>query len=237
MSRSNSSPLLRLQSAEPAPSPTDDASKTSLHGGLMRGPRLLAPSARAALVAAAALLLAALACTWGAGGGGGGAPRYGPAAPTRLGRAAYGPGGRQELRRAPDSPMCRLDYSVKTWDGRLVPVCDVSKCAGRENVTALGRPAAFERRWSAEAEENFMVAFRAKKIGGWLHVRSRAAGWQAAAHAERGCGAAALLAAEGRAWIADCIEYTSFPAFFPVTPSAALMQPPHRRPKSSLLRQ
>lgn len=74
--------------------------------------------------------------------------------------------------------FCRLEYTVKTWDGKNAPVCDPSICAGSEKLKVLHQVPAggLMRRWSAFHESAYMRLFNGNKINGWLKVRY-APGW------------------------------------------------------------
>lgn len=69
--------------------------------------------------------------------------------------------------------FCRLEYTVKTWDGKNAPVCDPSICAGSEKLKVLHQVPAggLMRRWSAFHESAYMRLFNSNKISGWLKVR------------------------------------------------------------------
>lgn len=67
---------------------------------------------------------------------------------------------------------CRLEYTVKTWDGKNALVCDPSLCVGREKLKTL-TTAGNTRRWTAFHESAYMKLFNANKIMGWLKVRVR----------------------------------------------------------------
>lgn len=69
--------------------------------------------------------------------------------------------------------FCRLEYTVKTWDGKNAPVCDPSLCYGSEklNVLANLQQGQNTRRWSAFHESAYMKLFNAKQIDGWLKVK------------------------------------------------------------------
>lgn len=71
--------------------------------------------------------------------------------------------------------FCRLDYTVKTWDGKDVRVCDPSVCVGRDKLKVLDA-AGSPRRWSAFHESAYMKMFNAGKLAGWLKVCGRGAG-------------------------------------------------------------
>jgi hypothetical protein len=148
-----STPLLRLQGAGD-PLPPSDSWLASI-----------GVPAHAALLAAAALLLLSASAVGIKGTGDGGAARSLP-------RAVWGVSGRMGLRRT-DSEVCRLDYSVRTFEGELLPVCDIAKCVGRENITVLSNPAAKERRWSQGSEDALKGALKAKTMGGGLAVSMR----------------------------------------------------------------
>jgi len=65
--------------------------------------------------------------------------------------------------------FCRLEYTVKTWDGHNARVCDPSLCVGREKLKVL-HAAGSTRRWSAFHESAYMRLFNSNKINGWLQV-------------------------------------------------------------------
>lgn len=67
---------------------------------------------------------------------------------------------------------CRLEYTVKTWDGKDALVCDPSICVGREKLKVLQLDAATSatRRWSPFHESAYMRLFNGNKIDGWLKV-------------------------------------------------------------------
>lgn len=66
--------------------------------------------------------------------------------------------------------MCRIEYTVATFDGGRVPVCDPQLCAGREKLRTL-QGIAHTKRWSAYDESQYMELFNSQKIAGWLQVR------------------------------------------------------------------
>lgn len=65
--------------------------------------------------------------------------------------------------------ICRVEYSVATFDGGHAPVCDPKLCAGREKLKILqGIP--HNRRWSAFDENQYMELYNRQQISGWLQV-------------------------------------------------------------------
>lgn len=81
--------------------------------------------------------------------------------------------------------FCRLEYTVKTWDGKNAPVCDPSLCRGSEKLRVMQSvPQGNTRRWSAFHESAYMKLFSAKQIDGWLKVR-RTQGLCVAAYKQR----------------------------------------------------
>lgn len=96
--------------------------------------------------------------------------------------------------------FCRLEYTVKTWDGKNAPVCDPSLCVGSDKLKVLHQlPGGMMRRWSAFHESAYMRLFNGNKINGWLKVRGEgvkhqdvwgggggAVGSEAAAHCPQG---------------------------------------------------
>jgi hypothetical protein len=67
--------------------------------------------------------------------------------------------------------LCRLEYTVKTWDGKNAPVCDPSICVGSEKLKVLHQmPGGMMRRWSSFHESAYMRLFNGNKINGWLKV-------------------------------------------------------------------
>jgi hypothetical protein len=76
--------------------------------------------------------------------------------------------------------LCRLEYTVKTWDGKNARVCDPSVCVGREKLKLL-KAAGSPRRWSAYHESAYMRMYNGGQISGWLKVRAAAAAGTSAA--------------------------------------------------------
>lgn len=74
--------------------------------------------------------------------------------------------------KAGDGKLCQLDYTVRTWEGKRVPVCDLAKCQGREQLKVLEKPEEGEvhRRWSEQNEADFLESYNNKTVQGWVHV-------------------------------------------------------------------
>jgi hypothetical protein len=63
--------------------------------------------------------------------------------------------------------ICKLEYTVKTYDGINAPVCDPSICAGRHKLKNLINLKPL-RRWSPYDEASYLGIF--PNISGWLQV-------------------------------------------------------------------
>ncbi|KAF8059198.1 SYP22 [Scenedesmus sp. PABB004] len=61
--------------------------------------------------------------------------------------------------------LCRLEYTVRTYDGANAPACDPRLCAGRHKLRLL-RDLPHVRRWSAFDESQYKAMFNT--VSGWL---------------------------------------------------------------------
>jgi hypothetical protein len=63
--------------------------------------------------------------------------------------------------------LCRVEYSVRTYDGALAPACDPGVCRGRERLRLL-RDMPQRRRWTHYDEAAYLARFSSGNISGWL---------------------------------------------------------------------
>lgn len=66
--------------------------------------------------------------------------------------------------------LCKLDYSIRNWEGRLVAACDMTKCEGRGKLEVPEAPEREKRRrrWTDEAEGAYRELGRNGSTEGWL---------------------------------------------------------------------
>lgn len=67
--------------------------------------------------------------------------------------------------------LCRLEYSVATFDGKNAPVCSPQLCMGREKLKVL-EAVSGPRRWTPFDESQYMNLYKGQNISGWLQVCS-----------------------------------------------------------------
>lgn len=66
--------------------------------------------------------------------------------------------------------ICRLEYTVRTYDGANAPACDPKLCVGRDKLRLL-KDLKHQRRWAAYDEASYLDMFRSRNISGWLQVK------------------------------------------------------------------
>ena len=65
--------------------------------------------------------------------------------------------------------LCRVEYSIATFDGGYARVCNPQLCVGREKLKVL-EAASGTRRWSPFDESQYMKLYRNNNISGWVNV-------------------------------------------------------------------
>lgn len=128
-------------------------------GGGGRAPRSSFAIGAAAATTAAALLVALGLAARAGGGGDGPVPTTNKSLRQQLlsGSVAYN-----------KNTLCKHDYQVPNWDGRLIRACDAALCnAALPDQQPPSSPEEEERRWTAAQEKAYHAAGD-QQIEGWL---------------------------------------------------------------------